>query len=111
VVKLVALRLVVPFALFVAVELTPVPVMDGVVALAVTEKLELTPVPVERGLVALAVFENLELTPVPVALGLVALAVTENPELAVVVPFAVIGAECVWITAVPFSVHKLVKVV
>lgn len=50
--------------------------------------------------VAFAVEVNPELTPVPVGpTWLVELAVIEKPELAVA--FAVIGAECVWMTAVP----------
>lgn len=43
----------------------------------------------------------------PVLKGMDEFALYDGLELAVVV----IGAECVWMTAVPFSVHKLVYVV
>jgi hypothetical protein len=58
--------------------------------------------------VRFALFVGLELTPVPVIDGVVAFAVTEKLLLALVVVLAVIGAECVWIAVVPFSVHNVV---
>jgi len=86
-VKLVALRLVVPFALFVAVELTPVPVMDAVVAFTSTDELD---------------------TPVPVNGELVVFAEIDTDPLAVLVALPVMGAECVWTTADPFVVQVVV---
>lgn len=66
--------------------------------MAETETLELTPVPVgPTGLVEFAELEKCELAPVPV-----------GPTTADVF---VIGAEWVWMIAVPFSVQRLVKVV
>ncbi len=93
----------------------------GVVAFTTTEEL-FTPVPVgpTEGEVAFAVVEKpllalLVVVPLPVGPteGVVALAVTEKPllALAVDVAFPVIGAEWVWSTVVPFSVHMLVNVV
>ncbi|KAK5734118.1 hypothetical protein LTS12_026781 [Elasticomyces elasticus] len=88
----------------------------GVVALTTTE-LD-TPVPVGNGVVALAEIVNpleaVELdTPVPVVTGVVAFAEIVKPELAlvVVVAFAVMGWLWVWITVVPFSVQSDVNVV
>ena len=85
--KLVALWLVVLLALFVAVELTPVPVMDAVVALTRTDELD-TPVPVNRELVVFAEIDT-------------------DPR-AVLVALLVIGAECVWTTAEPLVVQVVV---
>jgi hypothetical protein len=44
-------------------------------------------------------------TPVPLMVGTVAFTVTGKLALAVVLTPPVTGAECVWITEVPFSVH------
>jgi len=90
--------------------LTPVPVgpAEGVVALAEMEKLRLA-----LGDVAFTATDELD-TPVPVgpAEDVVPFAEMEKLLLALVaVALAVIGAECVWSTVVPFSVHKLVNVV
>ncbi|TKA77342.1 hypothetical protein B0A55_03417 [Friedmanniomyces simplex] len=93
----------------------------GVVAFTTTDELVI-PVPVGPtvGVVAFAVIEKpLLALPVVVALpvgpteGVVALAVIEKPLLAVPVDVAlpVTGAEWVWSTVVPFSVHRLVNVV
>ncbi|KAK5111501.1 hypothetical protein LTR85_011849 [Meristemomyces frigidus] len=78
-----------------------------VVALALMENVcDGTPVPVGPTTAEVELAEYEKPVPVGPTNAVVELAETENPELAV--EFAVIGAECVWITAEPFVVQVVV---
>lgn len=86
--------------------------MQVVVYVVYCEALD-DPVPAGADVVAFALTENVldgkpELAPVGPTTAVVVLAEKEMPELAVVVAFAVIGAECVCTIDVPFSTQVVV---